>query len=110
MDALMILGAAAVGLAVFGSKKRIIKSDKGIQKISPQATLLNPADSMREIGLPDEDWPDMVFDIPFAAGNQFPVWPTITNHKKKYEVSYRTVSKKYIGNMAWRFMASRDGG
>ena len=65
---------------------------------------------MRAIKLAEPDWPDQVFDIPFAAGRANPIWPTVTKHDKKYIISYRTVSGKTIGNGARRFMADRTGG
>ena len=107
MDYRLILGAAAVGLvAISGKKSRGTKS-RAVQKVSPQATLLNPAASMEAIDLAGPDWPKMKFDIPFAAGDPFPVWPTVTDHKKKFLVSYRTVGGPIVGNGARRFMATR---
>ncbi len=81
-----------------------------MQKLSPQATLLNPAAAMEAIDLPEADWPRMVFDIPFAAGDPNPVWPTVSNHKKKFVLSYRTVDGGMKGNGARRFMVDRGGG
>jgi len=111
MDYRLILGAAAVGVvALSGRKKRGgAARSSAVQKVSPQATLINPAASMEAIELPQPDWPKMKFDIPFAAGNAWPVWPTISNHKKKFVISYRTVSGPVIGNGARRFMCDRSG-
>lgn len=111
MDFRLILGAAAVGVvALSGKKKRSGGGGRSaVQKRSPQATLLNPAAAMRAIELPQSDWPEMKFDIPFAAGDPFPMWPTVTNHKKKFVVSYRTVGGSMVGNGARRFMVDRSG-
>lgn len=112
MDSLLILGAVAIGAAAIAKGKGGGGGGSGassVQKRSPQATLLNPSASMKAIGLAQQDWPDMVFDIPFAAGSTAPVWPTITEAEKKYVVSYRTVSGSYIGNGARRFMVDRNG-
>ena len=64
---------------------------------------------MKAINLPQADWPEMKFDVPFAAGIASPVWPTITNHSKKFVVSYRTVTGSMVGNGARRFMVDRSG-
>lgn len=65
---------------------------------------------MMAMKLPDNLWPQMTFDIPFGAGDPNPLWPTITNHSKKFVVSYRTVSGSVEGNGARRFMVDRSGG
>lgn len=112
MDSRLILGALAVGGAIALSGKRKGGGGGGssaVQKRSPQATLLNPAAAMRAIQLPDADWPSMTLDVPFAAGIASPAWPTITNHKKKFVVSYRTVSGSNVGNGSRRFMVDRSG-
>ena len=111
MDSRLLIGALAVGAVALSGKKRRGGGQRGpVQKVSPQATLLNPADAMEAIGLSRDDWPQMVFEIPFAAGDAFPEWPVITNHSKKYVVSYRTVTGSIVGNGARRFMVDRDGG
>lgn len=107
----LLIGAAAIGIALAGRKNGRKSAASGpIQKSSPQATLLNPAEAMEAIGLAKSDWPDMVFDIPFAAGSQNPAWPTVTNHKKRFSISYRTIDGKIIENGARRFMAGREDG
>ena len=64
---------------------------------------------MRAIDLPDSEWPAMTLDVPFAAGVSNPVWPTISNHPKKFVISYRTVAGKNVGNGMRRFMVDRGG-
>lgn len=114
MDYILIIGAAALGLAFSGkkggSKNSSASGKKFAQKVSQQNTLLNPADSMKEIGLSESDWPEMIFDIPFAAGSPTPIWPTVTNHNRKFAISYRTVSGSIVENGARRFMTDRGSG
>lgn len=47
---------------------------------------------------------------PFAQGIRGPVWPVITQHKKRGLVSYKDVAGVIHGNGARRFGANRDGG
>lgn len=115
MDPRLLLGAAAIGLAAVSGRSKSKSSGGGggkvsFQKRSPQATLLNASEAMTAIGLPKGDWPEMVFNIPFAAGNSRPLWPIVTNHKKKFVVSYKTITGSYSGNSSRRFMANRKGG
>jgi len=111
MDPRIILGAAAFGLvAMSGKSRRSSGGGSSFQKRSPEATLLNPAQAMTALKIPQDDWPEMAFDIPFAAGTPNPLWPIVTNHEKKFVVSYRTVSGSYIGNGSRRFMSDRSGG
>jgi len=109
MKPLFILGAAALGIAAMGGKRKKISTKHSFQNIGPDATLLNPARAMAHIGLEEWEWPELTFDIPFGAGIQNPVWPLITNHSKEYVVSYRAVSGEYIGASGRRFMAHRSG-
>lgn len=111
MDPRFLLGAAALGIAaVAGRSKSSKASGSSFQKRSPQATLLNPAGALKALGIPQDDWPEMAFEIPFAAGSPNPMWPIVTNHDKKFVVSYRTVTGRYEGNGSRRFMVDRDGG
>ena len=117
MDPRLLLGAAAIGLAaVAGKSKRSTSGGSGsggggsFQKRSQSATLLNPAAALKVIGIAQGDWPEMKFDIPFGAGNSKPIWPIVTNHEKKFVISYRKVSGTYSGNSSRRFMAKRSGG
>jgi len=110
MSSLLLLGAAAAGILALSGKKRGSRGSSSIQKASQNASLLNPAAAMRAMDLPDSEWPSMPFDIPFGAGISTPAWPTITNHSKKFVVSYRTVSGSIVGNGARRFMTDRNGG
>lgn len=119
MEPLLLIAAAMGVMALSGKKKRgggvtggdRSKSSKSgiVQKVSPQATLINPAASMEAIKLSRSEWPEMTFDIPFAAGVASSVWPTVTNHPKKFVISYRSVSG-IMGNGSRRFMASRSSG
>lgn len=106
MDLRLILGAAAVGIAVSSGKKGK-KSSRSGQKRSPDATLLNPSQAMASIGLRENEWPEMVFNIPFAAGSPNIIWPLISKHRRKYDISYRTARGDLVANGARRFMAKR---
>ena len=115
MEPWLILGAAAVGIAaVAGKKKSRGKRSSGSsgswQRKSPDATLLNPSQAMKHTGLPESEWPEMIFDIPFAAGDPRCIWPLVTNHSKKWTISYKTINGEIIGNGARRFMTNRGGG
>lgn len=70
---------------------------------------MNPGQAFKALGVAEDDWPEMVFDIPFAAGSANPLWPIVTNHNKKFVISYRTINKKIKGNGARRFMVDRGG-
>lgn len=106
MDPRLILGAAAIAVAASGGKRKKSAGSSG-QKRSPDATLLNPSTAMKAIDLREEEWPDMVFSIPFAAGSPKTLWPLVTDHSRKYMVSYLTVRGDIVGNGARRFMARR---
>ena len=113
MDSRFLLGAAALGIVAVAGRSKTSSSKTGgssFQKRSPQATLLNPASALTAIGIPKDDWPEMVFEIPFAAGSSNPMWPIVTDQAKKFVVCYRTVTKRYEGNGSRRFMSARDGG
>lgn len=108
MNPLILFGAATAGLiALSGNRSK--SSSSSFQKKSPQATLMNPAQAMEALKVAKYEWPEMVFDIPFAAGSPNPLWPVVTNHPKKFVVSYRTIDKKIRGNGARRFMVDRGG-
>jgi len=109
MEPWLILGAAAVGIAAVAGKKkpRSGRSEKSWQRKSPDAYLLNPSQAMKHTGLPESEWPEMVFDIPFAAGDTRCIWPLISEHSKRWTISYRTINGEIIGNGARRFMAKR---
>jgi len=107
MDPRFLLGAAAVGLVAMSSGKKRSSGGGSFQKRSPQATLMNPAQALTALKIPQNEWPEMVFEIPFGAGISNPIWPIVTNHSKKFVVSYRTIDKKIIGNGARRFMTDR---
>jgi len=107
MDPRLILGAAAIGIAAVAGKKKPGGKRRSDQSRSPDATLLNPMQAMKSTKLPEKEWPEMVFNIPFAAGDPRTRWPLVTNHSKKWTISYRTVRGDIIGNGARRFMAKR---
>jgi len=71
---------------------------------------MNPTKALRYLKVPESEWPEMSFEIPFAAGAPNPVWPIVSNHSKRNVICYRTVTRKYIGNGSRRFMANRSGG
>jgi murein DD-endopeptidase MepM/ murein hydrolase activator NlpD len=71
---------------------------------------MNPAGAMSALQIPKAEWPEMVFEIPFAAGAPNPIWPVVTNHQKKFVVSYRTIGGSYVGNGSRRFMSNRGDG
>jgi murein DD-endopeptidase MepM/ murein hydrolase activator NlpD len=117
VNALVILGAAALGVAVLGKKKRAGASGgpsgtkrgpKVRQQVAPDASLMNPSEAISALEIPKPNWPELVFDIPFGAGTPKPIWPTVTYHKKKYVVSYKSISGSNIGAPGRRFMAYRD--
>jgi len=82
-----------------GSAKKSLSSNRGI--------LTSATRGFQQIKLPMTDWPDMVFSIPFGSGVSQPVWPTVSSHRRKFTVSYRTVGGDFVGNAARRFMAKR---
>lgn len=100
----LVLGA--VGMAALAAGGRS-KSKKGRSLTSPRGILLNPQVGLSQIKIPQTDWPDMVFSIPFGSGTTTPIWPIVTSHKSKFTVSYRTVGGQIVGNGARRFMAKR---
>jgi murein DD-endopeptidase MepM/ murein hydrolase activator NlpD len=111
MDPRFLLGAAALGFAAIAGRKKSGGGGGGsFQKRSQHATLLNPMDALKAIGIPQDDWPNMSFEIPFAAGASNPLWPVVTNHSKKFTVCYKKITGKYEGNSSRRFMSSRSGG
>ena len=65
---------------------------------------------MQAMEMPQSAWPDMTFDIPFGAGDPFPAWPTVTDHPKKFVISYLASDGERLGNSSRFFMANRDGG
>ena len=111
MNAFVILGGAALGVMVLGKKKRRGGSGspaaKARQVVGPDAALMNPSEAIAALEIPRPDRPAMVFDIPFAAGIAQPLWPTVTNHKKKFVISYRTISEVNLGTPSRRFMSYR---
>ncbi len=110
MDSRLLIGAAAIGVVALAGKKKRSGGRRSsvVQKVSPSATLMNPAESMKAMNMAQVDWPTMPLDVPFGAGDPFPAWPTITNHSKKFVISYRSQSG-IIGNGSRRFLTLRGG-
>ncbi len=65
--------------------------------------------SLESLGYSPGDLPKKVYDIPFGAGSSSPAWPVITNHPRRYMVSYRSADGQTVGNGPRRFMADRGG-
>lgn len=63
--------------------------------------------SLEALGYLPAELPKQVYDVPFAEGSPHPAWPIVTNHPRKWMISYRTKEGEIIGNGARRFMADR---
>lgn len=98
-----VIGAVGVVALAAGRSRR--KNGRGLT--NPRGILTNPNVGLSQIKVPQANWPDMVFSIPFGSGVSKPVWPIVTSHQNKFTVSYRTIGGKIIGNGARRFMAKR---
>lgn len=115
MDGKILIGLAAAGAVIAaGSKKGSGSSGSSgggnPQRVSPEATLLNPLQAIGSLGIPEDDWPEMVKDVPFAAGIKSPIWPIQTSHPDRYVVSYPTIRGKWIGSLSRSFLSNRSGG
>ena len=103
----LILSAAALAVAMSSGGKKYGKK-RAIQKVNSDGVLTNPSESMKAIDMHPEMWPELVFDIPFGAGDPYPVWPIETEHSRKFDVSYKTATNKMVANGARRFMVKRS--
>ena len=101
MNLVLLLGVA--GLMAFKSSG---KKSAAKKSLTTNRGVLKSTRGLKQI-LPMNEWPDMVFSIPFGSGVAKPVWPIVTSHRRKFTVSYRTVGGEIVGNGARRFMSKR---